>query len=290
MIAPFVAERALEQIKLDLGNQRLPATIVTTGGSYDYGTEGTTHHASGDIQALLSIPGIVILCSGPPRGGRHAAAGGAWVAGGELHAALSPTERRSNDVAPGRLEVLRRGEAATLIADSGRCSHRNARLTTGDLDFTILYCTTVAPFDAETLRAVAGEPPLVVTVEPFHSGTLAPLVTEALADRPARFVWIGVPTRGHPPLRDGRRIGCGDRYRCTPRPGGAGATVSRALALINRGLLDERRLPDFAAAMASARAISRACSSSTAGRRPGSWRATVACRPRNGCSTRRICP
>ena len=44
--------------------------------------------------------------------------------------------------------------------------------------------------------------------------------------------------------------------RCRPEaaPGspawrGAGATVSRALALINRGQLDERRLPDFAAAM-----------------------------------------
>ena len=44
--------------------------------------------------------------------------------------------------------------------------------------------------------------------------------------------------------------------RCRPEtaPGspawrGAGATVSRALALINRGLLDERRLPAFAAAM-----------------------------------------
>jgi len=44
--------------------------------------------------------------------------------------------------------------------------------------------------------------------------------------------------------------------RCRPEtaPGsaawrGSGATVSRALALINRGLLDERRLPDFAASM-----------------------------------------
>jgi AraC family transcriptional regulator, regulatory protein of adaptative response / DNA-3-methyladenine glycosylase II len=44
--------------------------------------------------------------------------------------------------------------------------------------------------------------------------------------------------------------------RCRPEtaPGspawrGSGATVSRALALINRGLLDERRLPDFAAAV-----------------------------------------
>ncbi|HEU0193173.1 MAG TPA: hypothetical protein VFQ71_03185, partial [Gaiellales bacterium] len=55
-ISPFLTERALEQVKLDLGNQELGATLIGTGGSFDYGVEGTTHHAPGDVQAMLTIP------------------------------------------------------------------------------------------------------------------------------------------------------------------------------------------------------------------------------------------
>ena len=63
-IAPFVAERALEQLKLDFGNQDLGGLVITVGGSYDYGAEGTTHHSPGDVQALLTIPGARVLVPG----------------------------------------------------------------------------------------------------------------------------------------------------------------------------------------------------------------------------------
>src|SRR3954462_7778302 len=56
-IAPFLVERPYEQIKVDFGYQSLGGTLASIGGSYDYGTEGGTHHAPGDVGALLQIPG-----------------------------------------------------------------------------------------------------------------------------------------------------------------------------------------------------------------------------------------
>src|SRR5205823_15009555 len=63
-ITPFVAERALEQLKLYFANQELGGLVITVGASYDYAAEGTTHHAPGDVQALLTIPGVEVLVPG----------------------------------------------------------------------------------------------------------------------------------------------------------------------------------------------------------------------------------
>src|SRR4029453_8747001 len=65
-IAPFMAERPYEQLKLDFGYQGLGGTFVGAGGSYDYASEGGTHHAGGDVAALLGIPRMQVLAPGHP--------------------------------------------------------------------------------------------------------------------------------------------------------------------------------------------------------------------------------
>jgi len=64
---------------------------------------------------------------------------------------------------------------------------------TADLAVTVLYCTTVAPFDCQTLRDLAGEDPRVILVEPYYAGALLSDVVVALAPRPVRVEAIGVP-------------------------------------------------------------------------------------------------
>lgn len=63
-IAPFLIERALEQIKIDFGYQKLSGNLVSVGASFDYSTLGATHHCPGDITVLSSIPGICLFLPG----------------------------------------------------------------------------------------------------------------------------------------------------------------------------------------------------------------------------------
>lgn len=89
------------------------------------------------------------------------------------------------------MEVLRRGSAGTVIA-FGPVLDRTAAAV-ADLDVSLLYATSVEPFDAATLAAVAGEHPVVVTVEPFYEGSVSSRVAEALRHVPSRIGSVGVP-------------------------------------------------------------------------------------------------
>jgi transketolase len=66
-IAPFLVERAHEQIKVDLGYQHTEVTIVTVGGTYDYSNLGCTHHCYNDIALMRSIPNMEVYEPGTPQ-------------------------------------------------------------------------------------------------------------------------------------------------------------------------------------------------------------------------------
>jgi transketolase len=101
------------------------------------------------------------------------------------------TNAEAHEAGPGRIEALRRGVDATVLA-FGPMLDRAVAACEG-LDVTIAYTTSLRPFDADGLVAIAGGTPVLVTVEPFYEGTAAPVVTAALVDRPMRYVSVGVP-------------------------------------------------------------------------------------------------
>ena len=60
-ITPFITQRCLEQIKMDLCFPCLPVTIVGNGSSLTYSYHGTSHQAIEDIAMMRSLPNLKIL-------------------------------------------------------------------------------------------------------------------------------------------------------------------------------------------------------------------------------------
>jgi transketolase len=190
-LSPFMAERPYEQLKVDFGYQHLGGTFVGVGGSYDYTSSGGTHHAAADAGVMLGIPDMEVLV--PGHGDEVDALLRSTYANGRptyLRASVA-TNEDAHLAEPGRIEVLKRGGAATVLA-FGPMLDRTIAACEG-LDVTIAYATSLRPLDAAGLTAIVGDAGLIVTVEPFYEGTAAPVVTAALWDRPLRYISIGVP-------------------------------------------------------------------------------------------------
>jgi len=187
--APFLVERPFEQIKLDIVHQGVGAVLVSAGASFDYPFYGRTHQAPGDVALLDTLPGWTVHVPGHPDEA-EAQLRAAVAADGPVYLRLSlPANAAPFPVRPGELTVLRTGRAGTVLA-VGPTADAVLAATAG-LDVTVLYASTIRPFDADTLRATLSHPD-VVLVEPYLTGTSVPFVTEALRDIPHRVLALGV--------------------------------------------------------------------------------------------------
>ena len=191
-IAPFVVERPFEQIKDDFCYQGLGGTFISIGASYDYGTDGMTHHGPGDVAILKTLPRMQVCVPGT--------ADELETLLRQTYANGSPTYLRtsvqhnetSRPVTFGKLHVEREGKAGVVIA-VGPMLERTLAAVAG-MDVTVLYATTIAPFDAEGLEtAVSHATPNIILVEPYYEGALVQDVAQALRHTPSRIEAIGVP-------------------------------------------------------------------------------------------------
>jgi len=187
--APFLIERSYEQIKLDLAHQGGAAVLVSVGASYDVARGGRTHHSPGDVALLDTLPGFAVHVPGHPTE-VPALLESAVGQGHSSYIRLSATSNASSLPVSPTLQVVRQGTRALVVAVGPMLDP--VIDATRDLDMTVAYATTVRPFDAAGLRALAVADS-VVLVEPYLAGTSLRLVDEVLADRPHRSLGLGVP-------------------------------------------------------------------------------------------------
>ncbi|MEV8075666.1 transketolase C-terminal domain-containing protein [Streptomyces pseudogriseolus] len=190
--ASFLVERPFEQVKLDLGHQDAGAVLVSAGASFDWPTGGHTHMAPGDVALLDTLDGWTVHVPGHPDEAetllRHAVAAG----DDKVYVRLSlQSSAEGRPVDGQRFLTVREGRSGVVVAVGPMLDAVLA--ATEGLDVTVLYATTVRPFDADALRrATASAGTDVVLVEPYLAGTSTAAANDALADVPHRVLGLGV--------------------------------------------------------------------------------------------------
>jgi len=190
--ASFLVERAFEQVKLGFSHQDVGGVLVGSGASYDNTGGGRTHQAPGDVALIDTLPDWTVHVPGHADEVESALRLAVAGSGRDYVRVTGQQNRGPFPVTPGRFHLVRRGAGATVVAVGPMLDP--VLEAVADLDVSVLYASTVRPFDGRTLRAVLGTPD-VVLVEPYLAGTSARCVDDALVDVPHRLLALGVGRR-----------------------------------------------------------------------------------------------
>lgn len=188
-ISPFIVNRAMEQLKLDFAYQKLQGNFITTGASYDFSTLGYSHYCPEDIGTISMIPGFEFVAPGTASEFSKLFA--------ETRRDGNPTYYRLSDhvnkigveVEFGKAAVIQTGSKGTVIAVS---TMLDAVLEAcKGKDVSILYYTTLLPFDEETLREHYNGGKILLC-EPHYEGALAYEIYKTFEDKPVQVSCVGI--------------------------------------------------------------------------------------------------
>lgn len=192
-IAPFMVERAYEQLKVDFGYQNLNGNFVTVGASYDYAGLGCTHHCPADIGALKLIPNMSIICPGSSGEFDALFKAGLNLSGPKYYRLSETQNKHAQPVQFGEANVIKRGSGGVVIAVGTMLDRIISACE--DLDVSILYYASVAPFDSKALAAMTNDGERIIICEPYYvEGGITPNVIQATLGKAVAILNIGIPT------------------------------------------------------------------------------------------------
>jgi transketolase len=187
-IAPFLTERAYEQIKLDLCYNEFGANIVTCGASFDYAWDGATHHAYGDLAILRLLPGMEVMQPGS-NAELSALLAARYASGAPSYFRLSD-HPHAIDTGPTRFGeglVLKRGGSGVTVMTAGPLL-ANVLPAVAEFDVNLVYFHTLKPIDRPLVSAFS-ETRILVVHDAFG-------LREAVNEVPGLRCWYhGLPDR-----------------------------------------------------------------------------------------------
>lgn len=190
-IQPYLIERTLEQIKMDLAYQKLGINVIGTGAAVDYPKYGYSHYCAEDCHVIKSIPGCEFIAPGSAK--QFIQLFNQTYRNGNptfFRVSDHPNVEYDPDVEFGKAVVIQEGKKATVIAVSIMLD-AVMKICKGK-DVTVLYYTTLEPFDRETLSKHYNNGKILI-VEPEFEGTLTHDIHKALLHKALQIEEVAFP-------------------------------------------------------------------------------------------------
>lgn len=157
-IAPFIIERAYEQIKLDFGYQQLALNLISVGGAFDYSQLGCSHHCYSDISLISHFKESHVICPGSPV--EFTTLFKALYRNGKINYFRLPEvphgiELSADLIQPGKGIRVREGQDLTILCFGTQLKtvlEAASLLSELAISVDVIYVPTIKPLDRTLLR------------------------------------------------------------------------------------------------------------------------------------------
>jgi transketolase len=189
-IATFAALRPYEFVRNGPVLHQLPVRIVGTGGAFDYGTAGPTHHALEDVGIMRMQPGLAVICPADAQQ-TTSALHATWDLPGPIYFRVGKDETTCVAGLDGRFrlagaELVRDGTDLLLLTTGSIAADTVAAaegLAGEGMSCAVLVVATLNPPPAEELEGALARFPVAVSVESHYvTGGLGSLAAEVIAE------------------------------------------------------------------------------------------------------------
>ena len=188
-IAPFIIERAYEQIKLDFGYQKLGINLISVGSAFDYSQLGCSHHCYSDLSLMSHFKEAQVFHPASPVEFRELFLQ-SYTNGKINYFRLTEFPHEvlfdKKEIQVGRAIVVRPGTDFTFVVIGAQL--KNAMIAAQELqkegiNIEVIYYPTIQPFDAKSVQISVSKTKKVLVIEEASShGSMFDRVVRATLD------------------------------------------------------------------------------------------------------------
>ena len=174
-IAPFIIERAYEQIKLDFGYQELGLNLISVGSAFDYSQLGCSHHCYADVSLMSHFKRSNIFFPSSPVEFNilfNKVYNNGMINYFRLPEQPHGIEIPSNKIIVGKAIEMTRGEDLTIVVIGPQlrvAMDAAALLQSSGIHPHVLYYPVLKPFDREAVIESVEKSRKVIIIEELSS-------------------------------------------------------------------------------------------------------------------------
>jgi transketolase len=199
-IAPFLIERAFEQIKLDFCYQGLGGNLISVGSAFDYAALGCTHHCYDDFSLLRPLPGVQLFY--PASAQEFDSLFRQVYNSGKLNYFRLPGKAHGQEFGPGKIKAgkgikVLPGEDLTIVVTGpqlGNAIAAQERLKKEKISAEVIYIHTILPLDMPLIKkSLRKTGNLLVVEEHYFHGGLGQSIVSACRDMAYKSSFLCIP-------------------------------------------------------------------------------------------------